>query len=227
MKYMAFNDSEILREFGRLMEEKDGLKKVAQVVQPLSEEEKGKLQHFLGELQKMPANGPGMERWMNRLKGQMDPYLKSVHESLAQRYSLWSQGKDASELAQIPLPLSGQGMAQNPAAPAPVAGNPGMPKGADVIEANEKTAEQKAYDVTGKEDIVNTAHPHPAKVCGDELVENLNEQQKADKEVAEKSAKDVLVALYKLAKRLKAEKNDEAYELVKKTFLDISSSLKK
>lgn len=92
--------------------------------------------------------------------------------------------------------------------------------------ASVKTAEQKSYDVTGKEDLVHEAHPQTAKV-NDEVVENIAEQQRADREVAEKSAKGILVALYKLAKRLKAEKNTKAYSLVKETFLDLSKSLKK
>ncbi len=222
MKYMAFNDSEILKEFGRLMNEKDGLTKVAQIVTPLTDEEKGKLQHFLGELQKMPSNGPGMEKWIVRLKGQVDPYLNAVHNALSNRYALWSQGKDAQELSSILIPNPQEGVANAPVAPSP------MPaKGASVIEVSEKTADAKAYDVTGKEDLVDTAHPKPALVCGDELVENANEQQDADKEVAEKSAKTILTGLYKLAKRLKAEGNTEAYELVKDTFKQITSSLKK
>ena len=223
MKHMSFEQSEILQEFGRIMQERDGLKKVAQAVNPLNDDEKKKLQHFLGELQKSPSNGPGMERWMHRLKGQAEPYLASVHQALAQRYSLWSQGKDAAEISAVPLPASAPAVAATPAPVAPV------PPRTAAISQRAKTADQKSYDVTAKEDMIHAAHPKPAKVCGDELVENKNEQQAADLAVARKSAqlKSVLVALYKLAKRLEAEKNEEAYSLVKETFLSLSKSLKK
>lgn len=226
MSYMRSTDSAVLQEFGRIMQEKEELKKVAQVAAaPLSEEEKAKLQHALAEFTKNPANGPGMEKWINRLKGQADPYLKQVHDALAERYSLWAQGKEGKEVGAIPLPMGQQPaqMAKQPAAAPPVAA---VPPARAALSAREKTADQKAYDVTGKEDMVAEAHPGKAMVEG-ELVENLNQQQAADKAVAEKSAKNILIALYKLAKRLKAENNEKAYALVKETFLDLSKSLKK
>ena len=204
--------SSVLEEFGRLMQQKEELKKVAQVMAaPLGDDEKAKLQQALAALTKMPAQGPMMEHWMQRLKGQADPYLKQVHDALAQRYQLWADGKDAAEVGAIPLPLAPQ--KDNMAA------QPPMPTTASV-----KQADQKAYDVTGKEDIVHEAHPNKAMVSGD-LVENLNQQQDADLSVAQKSA--VLKALYKLAKKLQAEKNDAAYKMVKETFMDLSKSLKK
>ena len=225
MKYMRFEDSAVLQEFGRIMQEKEELKKVAQATAPLSEDEKAKLQHTLAELQKAPSNGPAMEKWLKRLQGQADPYLKSVHDALAQRYALWQQGKEAAEIGAVPFPGAPQpdGVAAKPAPGAPVAA---VPPARAALSQREKTAEQKAYDVTGKEDMVAEAHPGTATVEG-EVVENLNQQQAADKAVAEKSAKNVLVALYKLAKRLQAEQNEKAYALVKETFLDISKSLKK
>jgi len=224
MTYMRSTDSAVLQEFGRLMEEKDALKKVAQVV-PLSDEEKAKLQHALAGLMQMPSNGPAMEKWVNRLKGQTDPYLKQVHDALAQRYSLWSQGKDAKEVGAVPLPMAPQPdqMAKHPTSGQPVAA---VPPARAALSVREKTADGKEYGVTPKEDLVHEAHPKSALVSGD-VVENLNEQQDADLAVAEKSAKDILLALYKLAKRLQAEKNDKAYALVKDTFLELSKSLKK
>lgn len=213
MSYMRSTDSAVLQEFGRLMQEKEQLKKVAQVAAPLSDDEKIKLQHALAEFTKAPSNGGAMEKWIARLNGQTDPYLKQVHDALSQRWSLWSQGKDSKEVASIPLP----------AFPTQA---PAMPPTHAALSIRQKLADQKAYDVTGKEDIVHEAHPQSAKVEGD-TVENLNEQQDADLAIADKSAKNVLIALYKLAKSLKAEKNDKAYALVKETFLDLSKSLKK
>lgn len=226
MKYMAFNDSEILREFGRLMEEKDGLTKIAQAAQP-----------DLAKLQKDIAESPNNQYALQRALQVLHPLKDDAKwaptfAALDQRRVAQEAGKDAHEVNAIAVPLPAlDGMAsQPPAAPssAPIAAQPAAPsKDASVVEVYEKTADAKSYDVTGKEDIVDEAHPKPAKVCGDELVENLNEQQDADEAVATKSAKEVLVALYKLAQRLKAEDNEEAFDLVKKTFLDISGSLKK
>lgn len=225
MKYMRSTDSAVLQEFGRLMEKKDGLKKVAQAAAPLTDQEKARLQNALGEFMKMPSNGPGMEKWINRLKEQTDPYLKQVHDALAERYKLWAQGKDAQEIGAVPLPGVTQ-PSQKAKVPAPGAPIAAVTPARAALSTREKVAEQKAYDVSGKEDMVQEAHPNKAMVEG-ELVENLNEQQDADKAVAEKSAKSILVALYKLAKRLKAENNKKAYALVKDTFLDLSKSLKK
>ena len=142
MKYMRWDDSEVLKEFSRLMEEKDGLKKMAEDT--------------------------------------------SAHAAE-------TQNKEAAV--------------------------PSMSLNAKIA------AEGKHYDVTPKEDLVHEAHPQTAKVSGD-TVENLNEQQKADLEVAQKSAKEVLTELYKMAKQLKAEGKDEAYELVKGTIVDIAKELK-
>jgi hypothetical protein len=231
MKYLAFNDSEILREFGRIMGEQDGLKKTAQIAQPpLSEDEKVKLQKFLADLQSNPSNGPGMERWIARLKGQPDLYLGAVHKALSDRYLLWSEGKDAQELTSVLIPTpANEGLAAQPVAP--VAQNTLSPKGAEVVEAHEKTAEGKSYQVVPEENEVLKAHPQSAYVEG-ELVENKDEQQKADVEVAEKDAKGkeakaILTALYKLAKKLEADGEDEAYKLVVATFKDIKNGLKK
>lgn len=225
MSYMKSTDSAVLEEFGRIMQEKEAMTKIAQAVAPLSEDDKAKLQRALAEFVKSPSNGPGMEKWINRLKGQTDPYLKSVHDALAQRYQLWAAGKDSKEVGAVALPGAPQpnNMATQPQPGAPVAA---VPPARAALSTRQKTADGKAYDVTGKEDIVNEAHPGKAMVEG-ELVENLNQQQDADKAVAEKSAKNVLIALYKLAKRLKAEKNEKAYALVKETFLDLSKSFKK
>lgn len=304
MSYMRSTDSAVLQEFGRIMQEKDQLKKVAQTTAaPLSDDEKAKLQQALAGFAKMPSNGPGMERWINRLKGQTDPYLKQVHDALVQRHQLWQAGKGSDEVAKVPLPaappakvaqvkappvnqaveaytsklrelqarattpnpnhdpklmisrrelahLAQLGRAVSPQVaqqangplleydagrdPKPVLLGLKTHEEAAAVPHNnraalsirEKVAEQKAYDVTGKEDIVHEAHPQTAKVNGD-VVENLNEQQDADLAVAEKSAKSILIALYKLAKRLKAEKNAKAYTLVKETFLELSKSLRK
>jgi hypothetical protein len=226
MKYMSFDQSEVLREYARIMQEKDGLTKIAQAVVPLTEDEKTKLHNFLAELVKAPANGPGMERWMMRLKGTQDPYFKSVHDALAQRYSLWAQGKDSTEISTVPLPTQSQpdNMAEQPVPSSPVASAPGPVRAA--LSQRAKTAEQKCYEVTLKEDMIQKAHPVPAKTCGDELVENKNEQQEADLAVAEKSAQ-IVKALYKLAKRLRVEKNDEAYKLVKDACLEIAKTIKR
>lgn len=305
MSYMRSTDSAVLQEFGRIMQEKDELKKVAQTAAPLSDDEKEKLRHTLAGLAAAPSNGPAMERWISRLRGQIEPYLKQVHDALAERYRLWSAGKSAAEIAAVPLPASPTKVAQvkGPASPADAAFeaytnklielqvraqkpnpnhdpalmisrrelehlaqlgravNPDIAKQATgplleydagrdpkpvllgmktheeasmphrtvasaTLSIHEKVAEQKSYDVTGKEDIVHEAHPQTAKVNG-EVVENLNEQQRADLAVAEKSAKNILVALYKLAKRLRSEKNTKAYSLVKECFLELSKSLKK
>jgi hypothetical protein len=219
MKHVTFNDSAILQEFGRIMQAKDELKKTAQLapVVPLTDDEKAKLQHFLGELQKTPSNGPGMEKWLARLRGQEDSYLKAVHDALAQRHALWAMGKDAQELTAVPLPTAHY--AQKPLEQIqPLQHN-------SAANVTTKTAEPKCYDVTGKEDLVHEAHPQTAYVETD-VVENGNEQQTADLEIAQKSAKEVLVVLYKLAKKLQAEKNDEAYKLVKDAFFEISGFLK-
>lgn len=223
MSYMKSTDSAVLAEFGRIMSEKEGLKKIAQVA-PLSQEEFGALQRTLTDLTKNPANGPTMEKWINRLKGQTDPFLNAVHTALVNRYQLWSEGKDNAAISSIllPSPANAPQMAGKPAGQ-PIAA---IPQNHASLNSNKKVAEQKAYDVTGKEDMVAKAHPGTAMVEGD-VVENNNEQQDADLAVAEKSAKAVLLALYKLAKRLKAENNEKAYALVKETFLDLSKSFKK
>lgn len=218
MKHSKFNDSEVLREFGRIISEKNGLTKTAQVAPTatLAEDEKEKLQHFLTSLQTAPSNGPGMKRWMDRLNGQQDPYLQAVHNTLAQRYQLWSLGKEGAEIATVPFPTSApQQMAQAP-----------TPIHTSELKRNTKTAEEKLYDLAGNEDMVQEAHPVSAKVNGD-TVENLNEQQAADTQVAEKSAKEILKALYKLANQLKADKQEVAFGYVKRAFLDIAKTLKK
>ncbi len=221
MRYMAFNDSEILREFGRLMGEKDGLTKVAQVVPSLTPEQQAAWAKVL------EGHGPGTKAWTNAET--LLQNNKAYSDLMAQAKNIYFNESSNDAMAwkkHLEGEQSNPSMALQPAAPRPTSGQAAPAKGASVSETG-KTAEQKAYDVTGKEDLVHEAHPNPAKTCGDELVENLNEQQDADKEVAEKSARDVLVALYKLAKRLKSENNDEAFTLVKNTFLDISNSLKK
>ena len=216
MKHSKFNDSETLREFGRIMSEK-GITKTAQVAPTatLAEDEKEKLQHFLTSLQTAPSNGPGMKRWMDRLNGQQDPYLKAVHDTLAQRYQLWSLGKEGAEIATVPFPSAAPQMAQAPAA-----------VHTSELKSNTKTAEEKKYDLAGNEDMVQEAHPKTALVNGD-VVENIAEQQEADVQVAEKSAKEILKALYKLAGQLKADKQEEAFGYVKAAFLDIAKTLKK
>lgn len=101
-----------------------------------------------------------------------------------------------------------------------------MQKRQSATEQTAKVASGKEYDVGPKEDLVQKAHPHSAKVEGD-TVENLNEQQKADLAVANKqAAAKVLTALYDLTKKLYAEKNVKAAELVKETFLSISKNIK-
>lgn len=297
MKYMSYNDSDVLKEYSRIIQERDGLVKVAQTAPTPEFADLDKLNYFLASLQLQPSNGPGMEKWINRLKGQADPYLKAVYNALVARYTLWARGKDAKEVGSIPLPplpakkaqvspvktpatdkptfaqvmayamknLRGQKdpavFAQKLAEAKKLAGNdvealkkldmmdmayqkarvavqdyaklfmPAVEKMTPSFQKTQsfnidvKTAEQKAYDVSPKEDITNTAHPKPAFVEGD-LVENGNEQYAADKAIAEKSAKEILKELYKMAKQLKAENNIKAYKLVKETFLDLSKGLK-
>jgi hypothetical protein len=219
MSYMRSTDSAVLQEFGRILQEKEGLKKSAQVAAPLSPEQQAAWARV------MQGHGPGTKAWNNA-----EALLKSnpaYAELMAKAKDVYFNGSENDAMAWKKL-LDGAAqspqMAKQPApAPAPIAA---VPPARAALSAREKTADQKAYDVTGKEDMVAEAHPGKAMVEG-ELVENLNQQQDADKAVAEKSAKNILVALYKLAKRLKAENNERAYALVKETFLDLSKSLKK
>ncbi len=209
MKYMKFNDSAILREFGRMMEEKDGLVKVAQAATGLNPQQQE------AWAQVLQGHGPGTKAWNNA-----ESLLKSnpaYAELMAKASNVYFNESANDALAWKKVIDAGQQAMANPAPAAPVAPT----KAASV----EKTADQKCYDVTPKEDLVDLAHPQTAHVAGD-VVENANEQHAADKAVAEKSAA-ILKALYKLAKRLQAEQNEEAYKLVKATFLEVSATLKK
>lgn len=210
MSYMRSIDSAVLQEFGRIMQEKDGLTKVAQVA-PLNPEQQAAWAKV------MQGHGPGTKAWNNA-----ESLLRSnpaFAELMAKAKDVYFNGSENDAMAWKKI-LEGAHQA-----PAPMPA-PAIPSAHAALSAREKTADQKAYDVTPKEDMVSEAHPGKAMVEG-ELVENLNEQQAADKAVAEKSAKAILFALYKLAKRLKAENNEKAYALVKETFLDLSKSLKK
>lgn len=213
MSYMKSIDSAVLAEFGRIMGEKDELKKVAQLAPNASD------QAWANAMK----HGPNTSAWNQAKamfandKGKLDLLNKA-------EYVYFNESENDANAWKKVFEQSQPAMAKQPAPAAPPVA--AVPPARAALSIHEKTAEQKAYDVTGKEDMVQEAHPTSAKVEG-ETVENLNEQQKADKAVAEKSAKNVLVALYKLAKRLKAEKNEKAYALVKETFLDLSKSFKK
>lgn len=211
MSYMKSTDSAVLQELGRILQERDGLKKVAQ-----------------------QAPGAGDQIWANAVKhGPNTSAWKQAKEMFAAdpaktellnkaEYVYFNNSENDANAWRKVFEQS-PAMAKQPAPGMPIAS---MPPAHAALSSRDKTADQKAYDVTGKEDIVNEAHPGKAMV-ETELVENLNQQQDADKAVAEKSAKNVLIALYKLAKRLKAENNEKAYALVKETFLDLSKSFKK
>ena len=219
MSYMRSTDSAVLQEFGRIMEEKEGLKKVAQAA-GLTPEQQAAWAKI------MQGHGPGTKAWKEAaelLKGN-----KAYSDLMAQAQQIYFGDESANDAMAWKKHLEGAqqspAMATQPApAPAP---SGAVPPARASLSVREKTAEGKSYDVTGKEDMVQEAHPGKAMVEG-ELVENLNEQHAADKAVAEKSAKNILVALYKLAKRLKTENNEKAYKLVKETFLDLSKSFKK
>jgi len=212
MGYMKSTDSAVLAEFGRIMGEKDGLSKIAQAAPAVAD------QVWASAIQ----HGPNTSAWTKAKQMFAGDSTKKALLDKAEYVYFNESENDANAWKKVFE--QNPAMAKQPAPTAPMAEVP-SPHTASV-DVNEKTAEQKAYDVTGKEDMVQEAHPGSAKVEG-ETVENLNEQQEADKAVAEKSAKNVLVALYKLAKRLKAEKNEKAYVLVKETFLDLSKSFKK
>lgn len=218
MKYMKWDDSAVLREFGRIMQEKDSLVKMAQAAGP-------DVEKLNKEIMQSSNNEAAITRALNMLAPfKADPQWKPTFDAMDARRVAYQSGKSAKEVAAIPVPLPAQnGMAKTPTS-APVVA-PGKQASDETVEAIEKTAEQKCYDVTPKEDLIQKAHPQTAYVAG-EVVENANEQQKADKEIAQKSAA-VLKALYKLAKRLEAEKNNEAYKLVKAAFFEIAAPLKK
>lgn len=312
MRHMKFNDSAVLREFGRIMEEKQGLQKQAQLASPEAQQldklfaqlpshqvhgaawQSAKaLAEKLGDMNKSkaisnaeasfdagegdwqkflaspdlaresnpapadktaqvapPAPAPVapaparpdrakvMEYVMNKLKHQKDPKMFAQELANAKKMAgpdaMLQQKLDgigmahqkameaASEMAKLMQPTMDD-MAANPAIPeAP------LPPKTQALSARHKVADQKAYDVTPHEDMIGEAHPKPAKVCGDELVENKNEQQDADLAVAQKSAeeagKKIVTALYKLAKKLHGEGNMEAYKLVADTFLELTDT---
>lgn len=222
MKHTSWDESEVMAEYARLMTEKAEMVKEAQMAatpdatMPLSQEERQQLQAALNDLRVRPSNSKLMERWIARLQGQTEPQLQAAFNALKARHDLWQQGKDAREMAAVLLP-------NITAEPKNLAVKP-----ASTEEGNVKTAEGKAYEVLPDTDIVNKAHPGKAMVNGD-VVENLEQQQEADLAVARKSAKikEVLGELYKMAKKLQAEGNDKAYQLVKETALEIAQELKK
>lgn len=234
MAHLRWTESDVLEEFGRIMTEQDGLKKVAQVA-ALSPEEFEKLQADVVRLQQQPKLGQTMEYWIGRLRGQTEPGLKMLHDNLSKRYELYLKDAPAAQINAVPLTSAPATATQTPM-PEPKV----MPVSAPVRKAEvegeqtektaavDKTAEEKKYEVQPDSDMVGTAHPGKAMVNGD-LVENLEQQQAADLAVARKSAKvkEVLAELYKMAKKLQAEKNDVAYELVKKAFQEIAATLKK
>jgi hypothetical protein len=237
MSYMRSTDSAVLQEFGRIMQEKDELKKVAQVNPDAFEAYKNKLLDLQLRAQKPNPNHDPRLMISKRDLEQLVQLGRAVSQDFAQQamgvLAEYDAGRDPKpvllglktheELAKVPRTPNTPRMPdrmQNNVVKAPI------PSTRAALSTREKTADQKAYDVTGKEDIVQQAHPKTSIVSGD-VVENLNEQQDADLLVAEKSAKNVLLALYKLAKRLRAEKNEKAYVLVKETFLELSKSLKK
>lgn len=228
MRHMRFEDSEILQEYARKMEESDCLKKMAQVAQSNPSEAYNK---YLALLQQKaatpnPNNDPNLLIGINHL-------TKLVELGRA-------VGGEVAKMAMAPLQEYEAGKNPKPVllglkAHSPTEGlkpipkelgDPLPPKQQGVNgNQNTKTADQKAYDVLPKENIIHEAHPKPALVNGD-LVETVEEQQEADLEVAQKTASAVLIELYKLAKQLQAEKNMEAYTLVKAAFLDISKDVK-
>ena len=216
MSYMKSTDSAVLQEFGRIMQEKDELKKVAQMAAPAAAD-----QVWAAAMQ----HGPNTSAWKKAKQMFAGDKPKMDLMNKADYVYINESENDAQAWKKVFQPAA-PAMAGQPKAAPSAAAPPGQARVGTVLSANEKTAEQKAYDVTGKEDMVAEAHPGKAMVEG-ELVENLNQQQDADLGVAQKSAKQILTALYKLAKRLQAEKNDKAYALVKETFLELSKSLKK
>lgn len=233
MKYMKSNQSSVLQEFGRIMEEKDGLRKNAQALPPpawapgtsmpgaeqmLSGPKPPAWEKLFADLESARGNPKALEAVQGHLQSMNYP---------ASEQGYYDQALQLLQRSMAPANLQADARAkQHPSTDgAQVAKAPTMHKNQS-LSARDKTAEQKTYDVTPKEDLVHEAHPVSAKVSGD-VVENLNEQQDADLAVAEKSAKDVLKALYKLAKELQVEGNETAYKMVKETFLDISKTIKK
>lgn len=225
MRHMAFNDSDILRDFGRLMQEKDELKKTAQALPPPT--------HAPGTTVPNAAPVPtGAKPMMwEKLYAELEAArgdgkaLEAVQRNMQTlNYAANEQGFYDDMLQKLQTYMTPEALAFDAKAKHKT---PQMPRRA-ALSQHEKTADQKVYDVTPKEDMVQEAHPQSAKVNGD-TVENLNEQQKADLEVARKSAqiKKILASLYKLAKRLQAEKQEQAYQLVKETFLELSQTFRK
>lgn len=228
MKQIGFNDSAILQEFGRIMQEKDGIKKIAQDASATAKAELEKL--YFGALQQTPNN----EAYWNKAKqlaqqiGDQNALtaINSAHAAYQHgdkdyaKYFATQTERDAFD----DMPIIPKEKLHVTPAPSPHV----VPKVSSRANAYNKTAEQKAYDVTPKEDMIAAAHPKSALVNGD-VVENKSEQQKADLAVAQKSAqlKTVVAGLYRLAKRLEAEKNMKAYKLVKATFLELAGDLKK
>lgn len=235
MRHMRFEDSEILQEFARKMKEGEELKKMAQVVQPSPLEAYSK---YLGMLQQKaqtpnPTHDPNLLIGKAQLQKLMDlgravggDVAKEAMEPM-QEYDAGRNPKPVLLKLQPHLPTAGiYPITKELGNPVP----PSIEKEQSVEGQNTKTAEQKAYDVTPKENIIHDAHPKSAIVSGD-VIENVEEAQKIDLEVVNKepsgkTADMVLTELYKLAKQLKAEKNDEAYKLVKEAFLDIAKDVK-
>lgn len=232
MKHLKFNDSPVMREFGRIMQERGSIQKIAQAlpppavplgttvpnVAPLPAGEMPPTWHkVFANLEAARGNVKALESMQNYLQtlnypeaeqGYYDEALQKLQrymapESIAADFHAKQQSQHAQAPQKNPLTAKHQSLSQR-----------------------EKTADQKCYDVTPDSDMVGTAHPKSAVVSGD-VVENIAEQQEADLEVAQKSAKEILTALYKLAKQLQAQNNIEAYKLVKATFLDIAKTIKK
>jgi hypothetical protein len=226
MKQMKWNDSAVLREFGRIMQENCALKKEAQVLPPPAFAP-GTTVPAPAALPtgSMPASWSKLFADLEAARGNVKALANLQQHLQTLNYPDTEQGYYDQALQKLqqymaPANLSTDFKSRQQASV------PTHRRQGQALSQREKVAEEKKYDVSPKEDIVHEAHPQTAKVSGD-VVENLNEQQAADLEVAQKSAKDVLTALYKLAKKLQAEKNDVAYKLVKETFLDIAKTIKK
>ena len=178
MKNITFDESVVLREFAKIAS-KEGFLKSAQMTTgplegarqpaPAPTDQHKQLVDFINKelagLRAMPANGPGMERIMKKLRGQTDPYLVNVLAYVKQLYTAWQSSKTGEELKQITN--------QDPSLKM-------------MAHASYKMAE-KEYDVMADSKILHHAHPSTAKVEGD-VVENAEEQQDADLKVAQKSA---------------------------------------
>ena len=228
MKYMKTGYSNVMEEFGRLMQETDRLKKTAQAQTPEQQARDVTLAKLLSKPDRVTTDE------LNRLYSatNLADYTALKGRVRAAQTALMGDTQldvkpilrgESAPVAAAPATVPKESLA--PASKKPVAP---VQKGGAALSSRQKTAEQKLYDVTPKEDIIHTAHPKTAVVCG-ETVENLNEQHKADRDIAEKEPqlRKTLASLIQLTKTLKAENNLVAYKLVKATIMDLAKPLMK